>query len=112
TVAPMGTVTGAFRVNNFGWRTGDTKTGVLLGNAGAAVQLIDAASGNVVASYTAGSPLQTDPYSGDAYASVDFTAYATPGDYYLYAPSLNVRSYIFRIADDIYNIVGAASVKA
>src|SRR5208283_3115760 len=37
---------------------------------------------------------------------------STSGDYYLYVPALDVRSYVFRIADDVYNIVGAASVKA
>ncbi len=111
-VAPQGTVSGAIRVDNFGWRTADTKTAILLGNPGASVQLIDASSGSVVGTYTASSPLQTDPYSGDGYATVDFTAFSTPGDFYLYVPSLGIRSYGFQIAEDAYNIVGAASVKA
>ncbi len=112
TVALQGTVTGALRVDNFGWRVADPKVAVLLGNAGASVQLMDADTGTVAATYTASSPLQTDSYSGDGYATIDFSAFVTAGDYYLYVPSLDVRSYVFRIADDTYNIVGAASVKA
>jgi endoglucanase len=112
TVAPLGTVTGALRVDNVGWRRADTKVAVLLGHSGATVQLIDTATGVAVASYTATSPLQSDAYSGDEYATLDFTAFSTAGEYYLYVPSLNVRSYAFQIADDAYDIVGAASVKA
>jgi len=113
TVAPpMGTLTGAVRVDNFGWRPTDTKIAVLLGKAGLAVQLIDAATGASVGSFTSSSPLQTDAYSGDGYSTVDFSAFSTSGDYYLYVPSLNERSYLFRISGDIYDIVGAASVKA
>jgi endoglucanase len=112
TVALKGTVSGALRVNNIGWRTADAKIAVLLENVGATAQLIDATDGETVGSFTASSPLQTDAYSGDQYATVDFTSFNTPGDYYLYIPSLDVRSYVFRIADDVYDIIGAASVKA
>lgn len=112
TVAPQGTVSGALRVDNFGWRSGDTKVAVLLGQAGVGVQLIDAVSGAAVGNYTASSPLQNDAYSGDAYATVDFSAFSTVGEYYLYVPTLDIRSYPFRIADDAYDVVGAASVKA
>jgi endoglucanase len=111
-VPPKGTVTGSLRVDNFGWRPTDTKVAVLLGQAGAAVQLVDASTGASVGNYTSSSPLQTDAYSGDGYATVDFSAYSTSGDYYLYVPSLDVRSYVFRISDDAYDIVGTASVKA
>ncbi len=111
-VPPQGTLSGAIRVDNFGWRTADTKIAVLLGNAGASVQLVDASSGAVVGTYTASSPLQTDAFSGDGYATVDFTDFSTAGDYYLYVPSVGIRSYGFQIADNAFNIVGAASVKA
>jgi endoglucanase len=104
-------VSGVLRVNNFGWRTADPKVAVLLGNAGASVQLIALSTGNVAATYTASATLINDTYSGDGCALIDFSAFNTPGDYYLYVPSLNVRSYAFRIADDVYDIVGAAAVK-
>jgi endoglucanase len=109
---PMGTLTGAVRVDNFGWRPTDTKIAVVLGQAGQAVQLINVSTGASVGSFTSSSPLQTDAYSGDGYSTVDFSAFSTSGDYYLYVPSLNERSYPFRISGDIYDIVGAASVKA
>jgi endoglucanase len=112
TVAARGTVSGVLRVDNFGWRTTDTKVAVLLGQAGATVELIDTSSGQAVGTYTASSPLQNDAYSGDGYSTVDFSAFTTPGEYYLYLPALDVRSYSFRVADDTYNVVGAASVKA
>jgi endoglucanase len=111
-VVVMGTVSGVFRVNNFGWRTADAKIGVLLGNAGASVQLINAATGAVVSTLTASSPLTTDTYSGDSVATVDFSSVTTPGSYFLYMPSQSIRSYTFDIADDVYAIVAAASVKA
>ncbi len=113
TVAPpLGTLSGALRIDNFGWRPADTKVAVLLGQAGAAVQLVDASTGASVGNFTSSSPLQTDTYSGDGYSTVDFSAFSTTGDYYLYVPSLNVRSYGFRISENIYDVVGAASVKA
>lgn len=111
-VTPKGTLSGILRVDNMGWRPADRKIAVLVGYAATAVQLIDASSGAVAGDYTSSAPLQTDTYSGDSYATVDFTAYATPGDYYLYVPSLDVRSYSFRIAGDVYNVVGAAAVKS
>jgi endoglucanase len=111
-VSSKGTLSGSLRVDNFGWRPGDNKVAVLLGHAGATVQLLDASSGAVVGSYTASASLQTDAYSGDSYATVDFSAFSAPGAYYLYIPSLDVRSYEFRIAADAYDVVGAASVKA
>ncbi len=111
-VAARGTLSGVLRVDNFGWRTTDTKVAVLLGQAGATVELIEASTGQPVGSYNSSSPLQNDAYSGDGYSTVDFTAFTTPGEYYLYLPALDIRSYGFRVADDTYNVVGAASVKA
>jgi hypothetical protein len=107
-----GKVSGDFRVNNFGWRTGDTKIAVLLGHAGASVDLRNTQSGSTAATYTASAAKTESSYSGDSYATVDFTAFTTPGDYFLYIASADIRSYSFRIADDVYDIVGAAAVKA
>jgi len=112
TATPLGAVSGTFRVNNFGWRTGDAKVAALLGQAGLAVQLIDASTNAVAGSFTSSSPLQTDTYSGDSYATLDFSAFTAAGNYYLYAPSLGLRSYSFALSDTIYNVVGAAAVKA
>jgi hypothetical protein len=112
TVGASAVISGAVRVNNFGWRTADTKIAVLLGHAGGTVQLVNAGIGTVAGTFTASNALSTDKYSGDGVATVDFSTVATAGDYYLYLPGSNLRSYAFRIADDVYDIVGAASVKA
>ena len=111
TVGASGTLSGAIRVNNFGWRTADTKVAVLLGHGGESVQLVNAATGNVAGTFTA-SGLSTDKYSGDQVATVDFSSASTGGDFYLYLPASKLRSYGFRISDDVYDIVGAAAVKS
>ena len=112
TPVPSGVISGAIRVNNFGWRTADPKIAVLLGHAGETAQLVNAANGAVAGTFTASSALSTDPYSGDHTATVDFSSSTAAGDFYLYLPGSNLRSYTFRIADDVYDIVGAAAVKS
>jgi endoglucanase len=112
TAVQPGTLSGVLRVDNMGWRTTDKKVAVLVGHASAEVQLIEAASGTVASTYTASSPLQADTYSGDQVATVDFTSQTAPGLYFLYVPTLGLRSYTFRIADDVYDVVGAAAVKS
>ncbi|MHB1845288.1 MAG: glycoside hydrolase family 9 protein [Deltaproteobacteria bacterium] len=109
--ASTGTISGAFRVDNFGWRTGDPKVAVLLGGGGVALRLVDASTGAVAASYTASAAATDGDYSGDTYGTVDFSAFQTPGSYYLDAPSLGVRSYQFDIGDGVYDIVGAVAAK-
>jgi hypothetical protein len=109
---PDGVITGALRVNNLGWRTADPKLAVLLGHAGETVQLVNAGTGQVGGTFTASSALSTDKYSGDHVATVDFSAATTAGDFYLYLPASKLRSYTFRIADDVYDIAGAAAVKS
>src|SRR5215470_6628664 len=80
-----GTITGAIRVNNFGWRTADSKVAVLLGHAGESVQLVNVSNRSIAGTFTA-SGLSTDKYSGDQVATVDFSAATTTGDFFLYLP--------------------------
>ncbi|MBK7859681.1 MAG: glycoside hydrolase family 9 protein [Archangiaceae bacterium] len=101
---------GALRVNHFGWRLADRKIAVLLGNGGASVQ-VRRSDHSVAATVTAG-PAATDEDSQDSAAPVDFTTVTATGDYYLYVPALGLRSYAFRIAPDVYDVVGAAAMKA
>lgn len=108
---PVGQLGEIVRIDHLGWRPSDRKVAVLLGNAGASVELRDAITGAVVTTLTSGAAT-TDDDSGDEVSLVDFTTQQTPGDYYLYVPSLEVRSYRFRIAEDVYDIVGAAAVKS
>jgi endoglucanase len=104
-------VTGAIRINNFGWRPGDRKVAVLLGHGGETVELRRADDNTVVTTYTA-SATTLDEDSQDNVATVDLTALQTPGTYYLYLPSIDRRSYEFVIGNTVYNIVGAAAMKS
>jgi len=106
-----GEVASFIRVNNFGWRSADEKIAVLLGHAGASMELRRLFDESIVAAYTA-SGLRDDEDSGDRCATVDFTEFTTPGDYYLYLPAQAARSYPFTISDDVYDIVGAVAVKS
>lgn len=110
-VAPEGTITGEIRVDNFGWRTGDAKVAVLLGHAGATVELRRLSDGGVAATYTA-SAAQTDEDSGDSYATVDFTAYDGTGRHYLYLPAEDLRSYTFDLDDHVFDAVGEVAAKS
>jgi endoglucanase len=108
---PVGTLTGDIRVDHFGWRTFDRKIGLLLGMAGASVELRRYGDNSTVGTYTA-SALIHDDDSGDDLAEVDFSAVTEEGEYYLYLPSTDRRSYPFRIADDVYDVVGAVAMRS
>lgn len=109
---PLGTLSGDLRVNNFGWRAADHKLAVLLGHAGASVELRRATDNTIAATYTASAAATEGAYSGDSYATVEFTAFNTPGDYYLYLPAEKLHSYTFALSDRVYDIVGAAAAKS
>ncbi len=108
---PAGNVTPDIRVNHFGYRLADTKVAVLLGHAGSTVELRRDGDNSVAATFTASS-LQTDGDSGDAVSTVDFSSATAAGDYHLYLPGEGTRSDSFRLANDVYAIVGAAAVKS
>lgn len=69
------------------------------------LQLVDAVdSSHVMAlSKTAYNDGKTDPDSGDRVWRVDFSAFTTPGSYYILDVEANVRSYEFRIGQDVYD---------
>lgn len=107
----MGTLSGDFRTDHIGWRPGDRKLAVLLGHAGASVEVRRAGDGSVAGTYTS-SALTTEPDSSDMVSTVDFSALTTPGTYYLYLPGGALRSYPFSIAADSYDLVGRAAMKS
>jgi hypothetical protein len=109
--APPGSVGADVRTDHFGWRTGDAKRAVLKGHAGESVEVRRASDGTAVATVTAGA-LVTDEDSGDQVAIADFSSVAATDDYYVYLPASQLRSYQFAIGDDVYDIVGAAAMKA
>ena len=47
----------------------------------------------------------TNTQSGDQVCWADFSAFTTPGTYYLYDPTNNVQSYNFQLNDNIFNNV-------
>ena len=55
---------------------------------------------------------QTDKTSGDKVWYADISALKAPGDYYVYDAENRVRSYGFRVADDVYLPVLKAAVRA
>ncbi len=55
---------------------------------------------------------KTDRTSGDKVWYADISALQTPGNYYVYDAKNRVRSYGFRIADDVYLPVLKAAVRA
>jgi hypothetical protein len=107
----VGDWSGTIRVDHFGFRPTDDKIAVLLGNGGATVEVRRSHDDSVAGTYGANAE-STDQDSGDTYATVDFSSLIETGTFYLYIPSLDRRSYDFRIADDVYDIVGMAAVKS
>ncbi len=108
----LGTISDQIHVDNFGWRPNDDKVAVLFGHAGVSVELLSTADNSVAGTYAAGALQAADDDSGDQVSLVDISAFTSPGDYYLYVPSLNLRSYAFRIANDVYDVVGAVAMKS
>lgn len=108
---PPGTLSGRIRVNHLGWRTGDRKVAVLLDLPGESVEVYRLSDGTVAGTFTS-SAASTDDDSGDSVSTVDFSAVTAPGDYVLRVVSADLRSYPFRIADDVYRIAGAAAAKS
>ena len=110
-IGELGGVTGVMQVDHFGWRTGDAKVAVVRGLGGETFELRRIPGNSVAGTFTA-SAESADEDSGDQVAVVDLSSETTTGSYYLYHPAGDQRSYTFRIADDVYDIVGEAAVKS
>lgn len=106
----MGTLSLAVHVDNIGWRPADTKVVVLLGHAGESVE-IRRVSNNSVALTVTSSATTLDEDSQDQVSQADFSSLTTVGDYYAYLPGAQLRSYAFRIAPDVYDVVARVAVK-
>ena len=80
---------------------------------GATYALVVAGTGEEVASGTveAWNGGAVDPTSGDRAWRYDFSAHADPGSYYVLDVENDVRSPVFRIADDVYAGVLRAAVR-
>jgi hypothetical protein len=84
---------------------------VLLGHAGESVELRRVNDNSIAESLTT-SAAQTDEDSGDSYSTVDFSAVTETGEFYLFLPGADLRSYNFEISDDVYDIVGLVATKS
>ncbi len=106
-LAAPGEKIGTVHVDHFGYRPNDPKVAILTADPGAAglelrklddtiVMHVPADGGSVTAQ-------GLDPQSGDNIWQVDFSAFNTPGSYYLAAPALSASSVAFDLADNVYN---------
>ena len=112
-----GTITEHLKIDQFGYPTGSSKICVINNpqdgfdydagdfyTPGNTLQLIKASDHSVVmsGSITSWHAGATYDQSGDKIWWFDFSAYTTPGAYYIYDPVNNKRSFEFIIADSVY----------
>ena len=121
-----GTVSEQITVDQFGWRAD--------ANVKKVVVFADPINGqNSAVSYTPGAQFQlrrvsddavvfignvaswkagmTDSVSGDKAWWGDFTSFTTPGEYYVYDPTNDLRSFAFKLDNALYNDVLETSVR-
>jgi endoglucanase len=105
-------------VDQFGYRTLDKKVAVIRDpqtgfdanesfTPSTSYELVNADSKIAVftAQLTTWNNGQTDSTSGDKAWWFDFSSVSSPGNYYVFDPTNNVKSYTFEIADNIYDDV-------
>jgi hypothetical protein len=120
-----GTISEQIIVDQFGWRAAAAKKVALFA---------DPVSGqNAAISYTPGATFQVrrtsddsialtgsttpwnsgnaDPVSGDKVWAGDFSSLSMPGDYYIYDPSNNLRSYAFSLNANLFNDILKTSTR-
>ena len=101
-------------IDQFGYRSGAVKTAVIRSpkrgpdanlsfSPGNTYQVIDEATGTSVHQGGPVHKFADDPHSGDEIWWFDFSAVTAPGRYHILDVQRNVRSFPFRIADDVYN---------
>jgi|GEM_PF-1776700 len=108
-------VTQSIKFDHFGYRPNDVKVAIFTANPGATVQIRNASDTVVYTIPTNGGSITSmgadDQPSGDTVWQVNFSAFATPGTYRIYVPSLNQQSYDFVINNDVYNEAGKVALK-
>src|SRR5438046_239010 len=121
----VGTISEQIIVDQFGWRSDAVRKVALFA---------DPINGqNSAISYTPGASLQirrtsddgivftgstvswksgtTDTVSGDKVWSGDFSSLTTPGDYYIYDQTNNLRSYAFRLDNNLFDDILKTSTR-
>ena len=121
---PMQPLSPFIVVDQFGYRPGAEKIAVIRSPVtgfdagapfvpGASYAVIDAQTGDTVleAAPVAWNGGAEDPSSGDVAWWLDFSSLDVPGDYFVLDVDQQVRSDVFRIADDVYRDVLAQAVR-
>jgi endoglucanase len=112
---PLGAaVSPQIHVDHFGYRTNSTKVAIFATFPGATVQVQTTAGMTVFTVPTDGGAITSrgfDADSGDTVWWVDFSPFATPGEYRLHSSSLNAQSYDFEIGDEVYGPILRAALK-
>ncbi len=113
------TIAGHIKVDNFGYRTADTKIAYFTENPGTTIGVYNASTSVLAYSVPAGDI--TGPVSdtgaatvinGDTVWQVNFSAVTTAGTYYVYSAGLTEQSYNFQINDCVYQAPMSATLKA
>ena len=109
-------ILGHIKIDNFGYRTLDYKIAYFTSNPGATVGVYNASTSvlayTVPAADIASEGTDTTGITGDTVWWANFSAFTTPGTYYIYSTSLNEQSYNFQIKDCIYQAPMTATLKA
>jgi len=109
-------IVGHIKIDNFGYRTGDYKIAYFTSNPGTTVGVYNASTSTLAYSVPAANITSqgTDAtgITGDTVWWVNFSAFTTPGTYYIYSTSLNEQSYNFQINDCVYQAPMTATLKA
>jgi hypothetical protein len=109
-------ILGHIKIDNFGYRTGDYKIAYFTSNPGTTVGVYNATTSvlaySVPAANITSQGTDTTGITGDTVWWANFSAFTTPGTYYIYSTSLNEQSYNFQINDCIYQAPMTATLKA
>jgi endoglucanase len=120
-----GTISEQIIVDQFGWRANAPRKVVIFADPitgqneavsytpGASFQLRRVADEAIIftGSTVAWNSGATDTVSGDKVWYGDFTSVTTPGEYYIYDPTNDQRSYAFKLDNGVFNDVLKASIR-
>jgi hypothetical protein len=109
-------IVGHIKIDNFGYRTTDTKIAYFTSNPGATVGVYNASTSVLAYTVPAGNitskGTDTTGITGDTVWWADFSAFSAPGTYFIDSTSLNEQSYNFQINDCVYQAPMSATLKA
>lgn len=110
-------LTNDMKLDHFGYRSADPKIAYFTANPGGSVEVRRAADNSLAYTVTSGivdrgTETGKTLIHGDHVWWVNFSGLTETGRFYLYSPSLNKRSYDFRIDNTVYQAPLVATLKA